>query len=193
MKITYFKTQTEFRKWLEKNHAKLSELWVGFHKKSTLKQSITYPEALDEALCYGWIDGVRKNVNETSYTIRFTPRKKQSHWSGVNVKRFNELLELKLIRPAGLKAFQDSDIKKSLKYAEERKSVKLESRYEKQFKSDKKAWEFFNAQPPGYQRICVFWIMSAKQEETRKRRLSLLMNYSQNQKRLETFKPNKPL
>jgi uncharacterized protein YdeI (YjbR/CyaY-like superfamily) len=193
MKITYFKTQAEFRKWLEKNHEKLSEAWVGFHKKSTLKPSITYPQALDEALCYGWIDGVRKNVNETSYTIRFTPRKKQSHWSGVNVKRFNELSEMKLIQPAGLQAFQNSDIKKSLKYAEERKSAKLDSRYEKQFKSNKKAWEFFNAQPPGYQRICVFWIMSAKQDETRAKRLALLMNYSQNQKRLEMMKTNKPL
>jgi uncharacterized protein YdeI (YjbR/CyaY-like superfamily) len=111
----------------------------------------------------------------------------------VNVKRFNELAELKLIRPAGLKAFQGSDIKKSLKYAEERKSAKLDPLYEKQFKSDKKAWEFFNTQPPGYQRICVFWIMSAKLEETRIKRLTLLMNYSQNLKRLEMFKTNKPL
>jgi uncharacterized protein YdeI (YjbR/CyaY-like superfamily) len=193
MKVTYFKTQADFRKWLEKNHENVLELWVGFHKKSTLKPSITYPEALDEALCYGWIDGVRKSVNETSYTIRFTPRKKQSHWSGVNVKRFNELSKLKLIQPAGLRAFQNSDIKKSLKYAEERKSAKLDSAYEKQFKSDKKAWEFFSTQPPGYQRICVFWIMSAKQEETRQKRLALLMSYSKNQKRLEMFKPNKPL
>jgi uncharacterized protein YdeI (YjbR/CyaY-like superfamily) len=193
MKITYFKTQSEFRKWLKKNHQKLSELWVGFHKKSTLKPSITYPQALDEALCYGWIDGVRKSVNETSYTIRFTPRKKPSHWSGVNVKRFNELSELKLIQPAGLKAFQHSDIKKSLKYSEERKSAKLDSNYEKKFKASKNAWNFFNAQPPGYQRICAFWIMSAKREETREKRLELLMDYSQNQKRLEMFKPNKPL
>jgi uncharacterized protein YdeI (YjbR/CyaY-like superfamily) len=193
MKITYFKTQADFRKWLEKNHEKLSEIYVGFHKKSTLKPSITYPQALDEALCYGWIDGVRKNVNEMSYTIRFTPRKKQSHWSGVNVKRFNELSEMKLIQPAGLEAFQNSDIKKSLKYAEERKSAKLDPKYQKQFKSNKKAWEFFTAQPPGYQRVCVFWIVSAKQEETRQRRLKLLMDYSQIQKRLEMFKPNKPL
>src|SRR5262245_12907802 len=113
MKITYFKTQAEFRKWLEKNHVKELEVWVGFHKKSSLKPSITYPQALDEGLCYGWIDGVRKNVNETSYTIRFTPRKKQSHWSGVNVKRFEELSELELIRPAGLRAFQSSDKKKA--------------------------------------------------------------------------------
>ncbi|MCI0447347.1 YdeI/OmpD-associated family protein [bacterium] len=193
MKITYFKTQAEFRKWLEKNHAKLLELWVGFHKKSTLKPSITYPQALDEALCYGWIDGVRKNVNETSYTIRFTPRKKQSHWSAVNIKRFDQLSKFKLIQPAGLKSFQSSDRKKSLKYSEERKTAKLDANFEKQFKANKKAWEFFNAQPPGYQRICIFWIMSAKQEETRTRRLTLLISYSQNQKRLEMFKPNKPL
>lgn len=193
MKITYFKTQSEFRRWLERNHEKLSEIYVGFHKKSTLKPSITYPQALDEALCYGWIDGVRKNVNETSYTIRFTPRKKQSHWSAVNIKRFNELSGLKLIQSAGVKAFQGSDIKKAVKYSEERKSAKLDSSYEKQFKSDKKAWEFFTAQPPGYQRVCIFWIMSAKQEETRQRRLKLLMDYSQIQKRLEMFKPNKPL
>lgn len=193
MKITYFKTQAEFRKWLEKNHEKLSEAWVGFHKKSTLKPSITYPQALDEALCYGWIDGVRKNVNETSYTIRFTPRKKQSHWSAVNIKRYEELSKLKLVMAAGLEAFKNSDKKKALIYSEERKSAKLDLRYEKQFKSNKKAWEFFNAQPPGYQRICVFWIMSAKQEQTREKRLKLLMDYSQIQKRLEMFKPNKPL
>jgi uncharacterized protein YdeI (YjbR/CyaY-like superfamily) len=193
MKITYFETQADFRKWLEKNHETVLELWVGFHKKSTLKPSITYPQALDEALCYGWIDGVRKSLNETSYTIRFTPRKKQSHWSAVNIKRFNELSKMKLVQKAGLNAFQASDIKKALKYSEERKSAKLDLRYEKQFKSNKKAWEFFSAQPPGYQRICVFWIVSAKQEETRQKRLALLMNYSQNQKRLEMFKPNKPL
>jgi uncharacterized protein YdeI (YjbR/CyaY-like superfamily) len=193
MKITYFKTQTDFRKWLEKNHAKMTELYVGFHKKSTLKPSITYLQALDEALCYGWIDGVRKNVNETSYTIRFTPRKKQSHWSAVNIKRYEELSKLELVMSAGVEAFQNSDKKKALKYSDERKSAKLDLKYQKQFKSNKKAWEFFGAQPPGYQRVCVFWIMSAKQEETRQRRLKLLMDYSQIQKRLEMFKPNKPL
>jgi uncharacterized protein YdeI (YjbR/CyaY-like superfamily) len=193
MKITYFKTQLEFRKWLEKNHEKLSELWVGFYKKSTLKPSITYPQALDEALCFGWIDGVRKNVDESSYTIRFTPRKKQSHWSAVNIKKYEELLKLNLVMSAGVKAFRDSDKKKALKYSEERKSAKLDSIYEKKFKTNKKAWEFFSTQPPGYQRVCTFWIMSAKQEETREKRLKLLMDYSQVQKRLEMFKPNKPL
>jgi len=193
MKITYFKTQAEFRKWLEKNHEMLSEVWVGFHKKSSLKPSITYPQALDEALCYGWIDGVRKNVNEASYTIRFTPRKKQSHWSAVNIKRFEELLKLNLVMAAGSEAFRNSDKKKALIYSEERKAAKLDSVYEKKFKSNKKAWGFFTTQPPGYQRVCVFWIMSAKQEGTRQRRLKLLMDYSQIQKRLEMFKPNKPL
>jgi uncharacterized protein YdeI (YjbR/CyaY-like superfamily) len=171
MKITYFKTQPEFRKWLEKNHGKSDELWVGFHKKSSLKPSITYPQALDEALCYGWIDGVRKNVNETSYTIRFTPRKKQSHWSAVNIKRFEELSKLKLVLGAGLEAFKNSDKKKALIYSEERKAAKLDAVYERKFRGNKKAWEFFTAQPTGYQRVCVFWIMSAKQEQTREKRL----------------------
>ncbi len=112
MKITYFKSQAEFRRWLEKNHDKTSEAWVGFHKKSSKKTSISYSEALDEALCYGWIDGIRKSVDEFSYTIRFTPRKPQSSWSTVNVKRFKELSELRLIRPSGARGISGVRSKK---------------------------------------------------------------------------------
>lgn len=180
----FFKSQAEFRKWLEKNHDKTSEAWVGFHKKSSGKPSISYPEALDEALCYGWIDGVRKSVDESSYTIRFTPRKARSSWSAVNIKRFNELLELKLIRPAGLKAFQTSDEKKAIKYSDERKAAKFDAASERKFRANKVAWEFFTSQAPSYQRISTFYVMSAKQEETRLRRLALLIHDSEHNQRI---------
>ncbi len=184
MKIMYFKSQPEFRKWLEKNHDKTSEAWVGFHKKSSKKTNISYSEALDEALCYGWIDGIRKSVDEFSYTIRFTPRKPQSSWSAVNVKRFNKLSELRLIRPSGHKAFQESDQKKTVKYSEERKGARLDAAFEKKFKANKAAWEFFTSQAPWYQRTSTFWVMSAKQEETRLKRLTILINDSENNRRL---------
>ncbi|MCI0416296.1 YdeI/OmpD-associated family protein [bacterium] len=191
MKITYFKSQAEFRKWLEKNHDKTSEAWVGFHKKSSKKTGISYPEALDEALCYGWIDGIRKSVDESSYTIRFTPRKPQSSWSAVNIKRFTELSELRLVRPPGLKAFQESDQKKTVKYSDERKGAKLDAASEKKFKAHKAAWEFFTSQAPWYQRTSIFWVMSAKQEETRLKRLAALINDSENKRRIGLQRRNK--
>ena len=175
MKPRFFKTATAFREWLEKNHEKQTELAVGFHKKSSGKPSITYPEALDEALCFGWIDGVRRNLNETSYSIRFTPRKAKSIWSNVNIKRATELEKLGLMRPPGLRAFQARDPKRSGVYSFENAAREFNPEFEKRFRANKKAWDFFQSEPPYIKRVCKFWVMSAKKEETRLRRLDDLI------------------
>jgi len=178
MKVTYFTSPSQFRRWLDRYHDKESELWVGFHKKHSGKPSITYNEALDEALCFGWIDGVRKSVNETSYTIRFTPRKAKSIWSLVNIGHVERLKKLGRMKPSGQKAFAARDEKRSGVYSFENAPRKLDAAYEKKFKANKKAWAFFQSQPPGYQRIGRFFVMSAKQEETRLRRLDSLSSGS---------------
>jgi uncharacterized protein YdeI (YjbR/CyaY-like superfamily) len=178
MKVAFFTTRSRFHRWLERNHDKSTELWVGFHKKHSGKQSITYNEALDEALCFGWIDGLRKSVNDISYTIRFTPRKAKSIWSRVNTKRAEELKELGCMKLPGLKAFAARDERRSGIYSFESAPRKLAAAYEKRFKANKKAWTFFQGQPPGYRRTASFWVMSAKQEETRLRRLARLVGDS---------------
>jgi uncharacterized protein YdeI (YjbR/CyaY-like superfamily) len=184
MEVVFFKSQSELRKWLEENHDKAKELWVGFYKKSSGQEGITYAEALDEALCFGWIDGIRKSVDEMSYTNRFTPRKPGSIWSMVNIKRASELVEAGLMQPSGLKAFGEGDEKKSKLYSCEERVRKLDDAYEEQFRANKEAWDFFQAQPPGYQRSATWWIMSAKREETRLRRLAALIAGSQKGQRL---------
>ena len=178
MAITFFKTSTEFRKWLKQNHAKATELLVGFYKKHSGKAGITYPQALDEALCFGWIDGVRKSVDESSYTIRFTPRKPGSNWSGVNIKRVGELTQLGRMQPAGLKIFAERDHKKSGVYSYETRPQQLEGHYAEIFQANKPAWDFFQTQAPSYRRTGTWWIISAKQEETRLRRLAKLIEIS---------------
>jgi uncharacterized protein YdeI (YjbR/CyaY-like superfamily) len=184
MEVTFFKSLSELRKWLEENHDKAKELWVGFYKKSSGQAGITYAEALDEALCFGWIDGIRKSVDEISYTNRFTPRKPGSIWSMVNIKRAGELIEAGLMQPSGLKAFGERDEKKSKLYSYEERVRKLDDAYEEQFRVNKEAWDFFQAQPPGYQRSAAWWIMSAKREETRLKRLAALIAGSQKGQRL---------
>ena len=174
-KPTFFATPAAFRQWLKRNHAVVAELWVGFHKRGTGKPSITWPESVDQALCFGWIDGLRKSLNAESYVIRFTPRKLTSTWSAVNTKRAQELLKLGLMQPAGRKAFQDRDAKKTNRYSFERNRVKLGTAYEKQFRSNQRAWKFFQSQAPWYRRTATWWVVSAKQEETRQRRLATLI------------------
>jgi uncharacterized protein YdeI (YjbR/CyaY-like superfamily) len=177
---TFFAAPAAFRTWLEEHHQTAQELWVGFYKTSSGKPSITWPEAVDQALCFGWIDGVRKGIDDASYTIRFTPRKPQSIWSTVNVKRAQELAQLGLMHPAGLKAFEERDQKKSGLYSyEQRKSSQLDPAYEEQFKANKKAWDFFQSKPPSYQQPAIWWVMSAKQEETRLKRLARLIEDSE--------------
>jgi uncharacterized protein YdeI (YjbR/CyaY-like superfamily) len=183
-KPTFFPTPADFRRWLEKNHAKVAELWVGFHKKATGRPSITWPEAVDEALCFGWIDGVRYSVDDSSYRIRFTPRRPKSVWSSVNVKRVAALKKLRRMTPAGLATFAKADPKRAGVYSFERKTAKLGAAYEKRFKVNQKAWEFFRSQAPSYQRVATWWVISAKQEETQQRRLAQLIGACAARRRL---------
>jgi uncharacterized protein YdeI (YjbR/CyaY-like superfamily) len=178
MKVKFFSTASKFHHWLDKNHDKIAELCVGFHKKASGKKSITYPEALDEALSFGWIDGVRKTIDESSYTIRFTPRKPKSIWSVVNTRRVEELTRLGRMKAPGLDAFAQRDPKKTGIYSFERRAPKFSASFEKSFRANKSAWNFFKTQPPGYQRTLTFWVMSAKQNETRLRRLEQLISDS---------------
>jgi uncharacterized protein YdeI (YjbR/CyaY-like superfamily) len=172
VKPTFFAKPSHFRSWLAKHHKTAAELLVGFYKKDSGKPSITWPESVDEALCVGWIDGVRRSLGEEAYTIRFTPRRKGSIWSAVNIKRARELSEAGLMRPAGLAAFDKRDEKKSAIYSyEQRTTTEFDPAYEKKFRANKKAWAFFAAQPPWYQRQVRYYVMSAKNEATRLRRL----------------------
>jgi uncharacterized protein YdeI (YjbR/CyaY-like superfamily) len=195
MKPTFFRTPADFRKWLEKHHATTPELLVGFYKKGSGKPSITWPESVDEALCFGWIDGVRHTIDEASYSIRFTPRRARSIWSAVNVKRVAELTKLDRMQPAGLRAFEARDPKRSGIYAfEQRKEgQKLSPEYQAKLESNAKAWAFFRAQPPYYRRTSSWWVMSAKKDETRLKRLATLIEDSAQGRRLGLMaRPEKP-
>jgi uncharacterized protein YdeI (YjbR/CyaY-like superfamily) len=185
MKPTFFTSQSDFRRWLEKYHAEARELWVGFYRKQSGKGGITYPEALDEALCFGWIDGLRKAVDDSSYTIRFTPRKADSIWSAVNTKRVGELTKLGRMQKPGLAAFEARDLKKSQQYSYERYNCRLEAAHEQKFKANTKAWEFFRAQAPWYRRTTTWWVVSAKTEETRLKRLTTLIEDSEQGRRIK--------
>ncbi len=179
MKPTFFASPSKFRHWLEKHHDRTSELWVGFYKRQSGRPSITWPEAVDAALCFGWIDGVRKGIDDTRYTIRFTPRKPSSTWSAVNVKRANELATRGLMHPAGLRAFQARDQKRTGIYAyEQRKTATLDDASARRFRANEKAWAFFQAQAPWYRRAASWWVSSAKKEETRVKRLATLIDDS---------------
>jgi uncharacterized protein YdeI (YjbR/CyaY-like superfamily) len=183
MKPKFFKSQTEFRRWLNNNHDKEKELSVGFYKKNSGKPSITYPEALDEALCFGWIDGVRRSLGEESYTIRFTPRKPKSIWSNVNVRHVERLKQLGRMAPPGLAAYALRTPERTGVYAFENSPHKLTVTYEKKFRANEKAWEFFDQLPPSLKRTCIFWVMNARQEETRLRRLDNLIASSAKRER----------
>ncbi len=178
-KTLFFATPADFRAWLEENHATATELSVGFYKKDSGKPSITWPESVDAALSYGWIDGVRNSIDTISYRIRFTPRKPTSTWSAINVKRVAELSKLNLMRPPGIKAFEARKGDKTGIYAyEQRKSARLSGAYEKQFRANRKAWKFFQSQPAWYRRTAAYRVISAKQEATRLKRLAELIRSS---------------
>jgi uncharacterized protein YdeI (YjbR/CyaY-like superfamily) len=178
MNPRFFKTASDLREWLAKNHDKTSELWIGFYKKASGKRSITYREALDEALCFGWIDGVRKSLNDESYIQRFTPRRARSIWSNINTKRVEELKKLGKMEPAGLNAFAARDPKRSGIYSFEREELKFDGEFKKRFQANKKAWEFYEKLPPFLKRTVTFWVISAKKEETRWRRFEKLLESS---------------
>jgi len=184
MKPKHFKAAADFRTWLKANHASATELWIGFYKKDSGKGGLTYAEALDEALCFGWIDGVRKRVDELSFTQRFTPRKSTSNWSLINICHVARLKTAGRMMPAGLRAFAARRPEKSGVYSFENKPSKLSPVLQQQFESDPAAWDFFQRQPPGYRRLACFFVMSAKQEATRHRRLARLMSDSKQNRRL---------
>lgn len=184
VEVRFFKTATELRSWFTKNHDTKSELWIGFYKKDAGKKGMTYLEAINQALCFGWIDGIRKRLDDISYTNRFTPRTARSNWSDVNIKRFRELSKQGLMHPAGLAAFESRTGKPLGRYSYEARPGTLEAAYEKQFRKNPKAWDFFESQPPGYRRMAIWWVMNAKKEETRLKRLATLIEDSQNGRRL---------
>ena len=171
----FFPTPAKFRTWLQGNHATTKELWLGFYKKDSGRPSITWPESVDQALCFGWIDGIRKTYGPDSYMIRFTPRRPRSNWSDVNIGRVRKLKAQGLMRVAGLKAFAHLDVKRSGIYSFERAKVDFDVTYKAQFQRRKRAWDFFQSQPPGYRKTTIWWVVSAKQEATRRRRLATLI------------------
>ena len=185
MKLVYFKSGAEFRKWLVKNHESAKELFVAFYKKDSGKKGITYKEAVDQALCFGWIDGVINKVDDLSYSHRFSPRKSSSIWSVINTKRAEELIDIGQMHPAGLKAFNERDKKKTKLYSFENKPQELEPSFLKLFKANTQAWNFFQLQPPGYKKVSIHWVTSAKREETKLKRLNTLIEDSANHKRLK--------
>jgi uncharacterized protein YdeI (YjbR/CyaY-like superfamily) len=180
----FFATSRAFRAWLEKNHDRADELVVGFYKKGSGKPSITWPESVDQALCFGWIDGVRKGIDAESYQIRFTPRRRGSIWSAINIKRVEELKKLGLMTEAGLQAFEARDEAKSRVYSYENLPKKFSPEYEARFRANAAAFEFFSKQPPGYRHQMTYRVMSAKKEETRLKRLEKLIEASERGERL---------
>jgi len=189
MKPTFFNSGADFRAWLERHHRAGTELLIGFYKTRSTKRGITYQEALDEALAFGWIDGVRRALDADSYTIRFTPRKARSIWSAVNIRRVGELTAAGRMTEAGLATFAKRDEKRSAIYAYERAAAELDADSVRLFEADKTAWAFYRAQAPWYQRTSTHWVVSAKRPETRARRLAILIQYSRDGERLPQLTP----
>jgi len=192
MKPRFFPTPATFRAWLRLHHADANELWVGYYKKASGKPSITWPESVDEALCFGWIDGIRKSIDDLRYTIRFTPRKPGSVWSSINIKRAEALIEQRRMQPAGLRAYQARKENKSGIYSYEQRSVDLPEPYSRLLKKNAAAWRFFQTQSSSYRRVVYWWIVSAKKEETRLKRLERLIALSARGQRLPEYTGKKP-
>lgn len=184
MQPVFFKTTEVFRKWLAKHHATEKELWVGYYKVHTGKKSMTWSESVDVALCFGWIDGIRRSIDEESYTNRFTPRNPKSNWSEVNLKKVARLIKAGLMQPAGLAAFEQRSKERSGQYSYENKPEKLPIKYSRIFRANKVAWNFFGSQSSSYQRTIMYWILSAKKEETQLSRLQKVIKASESGKKL---------
>jgi uncharacterized protein YdeI (YjbR/CyaY-like superfamily) len=182
--VTFFKTQDDFREWLESHHEKETELIVGFYKVDSGKPSLSWSQSVDQALCFGWIDGVRRSIDKESYSIRFTPRRNTSNWSAINIKKIEDLTKAGLMKPAGLKAFSLWKENKSEIHSYENDTTFLDSNYEMQFRENKNAWDFFMKQAPSYRKAVMRWIMSAMQEKTRQSRLEKTIKESEQQKRV---------
>ena len=184
MNPTFFSTQDDFRKWLDDHHGSVGELLVGFWKVGSGKPSMTWSESVDQALCFGWIDGVRRKIDDESYTIRFTPRRPRSVWSAINIAKVTSLIANGLMQPAGLAAFEKREEHRSVIYSYENRGREFDPEYEKRFRKHKKVWAFFKAQPAGYRRLLIYRVMNAKQEATRLDRLEKLIAASDDGKRL---------
>ncbi|MCF8239336.1 MAG: YdeI/OmpD-associated family protein [Saprospiraceae bacterium] len=186
----FFDSPLAFRRWLEEHHQTEQVLWVGYYKKHTGTPSLTWPESVDQALCFGWIDGLRHTVDEKRYRIRFTPRKPTSNWSDVNVKRYGELLKEQQIHPAGKAAFAKKKREKSGVYSFEQdlKKLSLSPEYEAIIKKEKAAWAFFQKLPPSVRKPSIWWVVSAKQEATRERRLAELIRCSAEGKKIKMLR-----
>jgi uncharacterized protein YdeI (YjbR/CyaY-like superfamily) len=180
----FFEKPLDFRNWLAKNHQKETELLVGFYKINSGKPSLTWSESVDEALCFGWIDGVRKSIDEHRYMIRFTPRKPTSIWSNININKVAELTKKGLMQAAGIAAYKHRKEEKSGIYSFEIEPKELSIEFEKKFKENKVAWNFFIAQAPSYKKVMIHWIMSAKQTTTQNSRLEKTILASEKLKRL---------
>jgi len=174
--VLFFTNQEEFNDWLEE-HTEVGEVWLGYYKKNTGLKSLTWSESVDVALCFGWIDGIRKSIDEQSYKIRFTPRKMTSVWSAVNVKKVKELLALGKMKPAGMHLFNNRGDSKG--YSSEQRNVPLAREYEEQIRGNQSAWLFFTNLAPSYKRDSIWWVMTAKKEETRLKRLAILIASSE--------------
>jgi uncharacterized protein YdeI (YjbR/CyaY-like superfamily) len=188
----FFATAVELRHWFEENHATASELLVGFYKRGSGKPSISWSELVDEELCFGWIDGIRRGIDEVSYSNRVTPRTSRSAWSAINIARAEELIRLGRMKPAGLEAFERRTDERSAIYSyEQRKTARLDPEAERSFRTNRKAWAFFQAQAPGYQRTATWWVISAKREATRQKRLATLIADSQRGRRIGPLSPTR--
>ena len=177
--ILFFRSSAEFGRWLEKNHARRTELWVGYYKKETGRPSLSWSEAVDEALCHGWIDGIRKSIDSRRYTNRFTPRKPGSNWSAINIRKVKVLMASGRMRPAGLAAFRARRSDRSGVYSFEQDAPRLPAAYERILKKNPAAWAFFRTRTDWYRRTASWWVVSAKREETRRRRLDVLIARSE--------------
>jgi len=173
-KPRFFSTSVAFRRWLRANHSRADELWVGYYKRHTGRPSLTWPESVDEALCFGWIDGIRRSLDEARYMIRFTPRRAGSQWSDVNIARATALIAERRMQPTGLRAFEARP-ERVTSYSYERAKASFTSEDERKFRRAKRAWAWFQARPPGYRRTVTHWVASAKKPETRAKRLRELI------------------
>lgn len=190
---TFFATPEAFRRWLEKHHESARELLVGFYKVGSGKPSITWPQSVDEALCFGWIDGVRRRIDDESYSIRFTPRRPTSIWSAINLKRMDELIAEGRVHPAGLAAFERRSEEKSRIYSYERQQpAAFDAAMEKELRRNKAAWKYLQEEAPWYRRVTTHWVTSAKREETRKKRLAELIAASAAGRRIKQLIPSAP-
>jgi len=188
MEPMFFPDPLDFREWLDKNHAHKTELLVGFYKVGSGKPSMSWPESVDQAICYGWIDGVRRSIDEHSYSIRFTPRKATSIWSNINIKKVEDLTKKGLMQPAGITAFGKRTEGKSGIYSFEKDPVCLSEEFEQKFKANEKAWDYFNSMPPGYKKTAIHIVMSAKQGKTRQSRLDALIKDSEEGNKLKSLR-----